>query len=192
MRGSKTGRLLQYDPKTEKVAVLARGFWFANGVSVDKDETHIVIADSFGLSGASQYHLSGPKAGTLEPLVHSYQLPGFTDGVDCSRENTGPSAGKCYVAVPAKVLPIMTLLYKIPPPFDRFLRGLLMMLPRWLSPEPEHYGCFAEVDMKTGEVRIFQDPDAQDMMFVTGVTFHDNKLYLGSLKSDVVGVYDLT
>jgi hypothetical protein len=191
MRGSKKGRLLQYDPKTEEVTVLARGFLFANGVSVDKDETYVLLSDTFSMQ-ISRYHLSGPQEGTVELVVQSKQLTGFTDGVDCSWETDGPTAGKCYVAVLSEILLVVKILQKIPGPYDVFLRSLLMMLPKWLAPAPSSYGCFVEIDMKTGEIRTFQDPDAKDMKLVTGVTIHNNRLYLGSLTQDVVGVYDLS
>jgi hypothetical protein len=42
-----------------------------------------------------------------------------------------------------------------------------------------------------GIIRILQDPSGKDDGMFTGVTVHDNKLYLGSLKNDYVGGYDL-
>ena len=191
IRGKRTGRLLQYDPETEEVKVLARDLWFANGVAVDKDATYVVVSQTFAMS-LSKLYLTGPKQGTLETIIDSHQLTGFTDGADCSWESSGASAGKCYVAVPTEIIPIMKMLQKIPHPFDYGIRFLLMMLPKWLAPKPSYYGCIVEVDMQTGETRTFQDPDATDMEFLTGVTVHGDKLYLGSLHTDVVGIYDLS
>ena len=65
------------------------------------------------------------------------------------------------------------------------------MLPKRHTPKAVNYGGVVEVDMETGETRTFQDPDGIDQKFITGVTVHDDKLYLGSLHSNVVGVYDL-
>ena len=49
------------------------------------------------------------------------------------------------------------------------------------------------VDPHTKEyVDLIQDPTGKDIGALTGVTVHDNKLYLGSLENDFVGVYDLS
>lgn len=191
MRGKRTGRLLQYDPATEEVKVLVRDLWFANGVAVDKDETYVVVSQTFAMT-LSKFYLSGPNQGTFETIIDSHQLAGFTDGADCSWETNGPTAGKCYVAVPTEIMTVAKLIQKLPPPFDYGSRFLLMMLPKWLAPKPTAYCAVVEVDMQTGETRTFQDPDATDMEFLTGVTVHGNKLYLGSLHRDVVGVYNLS
>jgi len=190
VRGKRTGRLLQYDPETEEVTVLARDLHFANGVAVDKDETYVLQSQTFSMR-LSKYHLAGPKQGNFETIIDANQFTGYTDGADCSWETSGASAGKCYVAVPSPVPPAMKILQALPHPIDQFLRGLLMMLPKSLAPKPVDYGCVMEVDMETGAIRALQDPDATDMNFLTGVTAHGNKLFLGSLHEDVVGIYDL-
>jgi Strictosidine synthase len=191
MRGKRAGRLLEYDPATEETRVLARNLTFANGVSVDAEETYVVVSQTFAMR-LSKYHLSGPRQGDMETVLDSHQLTGFTDGADCSWAATGPSAGKCYVAVPTPILTFMKFMQVVPHPLDQFLRGLLLMLPKWMAPKQVDYGCVVEVDMETGETRTLQDPDAIDQNFITGVTVHDNKLYLGSLHKNVVGVYDLS
>lgn len=85
----------------------------------------------------------------------------------------------------------MKMIQTVPHPIDWFLRLLLLPLPKSLAPKPPEYGCVVEIDMETGAIRTLQDPDGTDLEFITGVTAHDNKLYLGSLHRDVVGIYDL-
>jgi Strictosidine synthase len=63
-----SGRLLQYDPSTEEVTVLARNLYFANGVTVDKDENFILFSETFALR-LVKYYLTGEKQGTMENLV---------------------------------------------------------------------------------------------------------------------------
>jgi len=191
LRGKRAGRLLQYDPGTEKVSVLARNLSFANGVAVDKDEMYVVVAETFAMTFTKVY-LAGPKQGTTETVIDSSQFTGAIDGVDCSWESSGASAGKCYIVVPTEILPILKMLQLLPHPFDYWIRFLLLMLPKWLTFNPTQYGCVVEVDMETGATRTFQDPDATEMEFLTGVTVHGDKLYLGSLHKDVVGIYDLS
>lgn len=73
MRGKQTGRLLQYDPSTDEVSVLARGIWFANGISCDQDETFLVVAETFGVR-LLKYDLKDGGMKGLEVLVHSKDM----------------------------------------------------------------------------------------------------------------------
>jgi len=58
------------------------------------------------------------------------------------------------------------------------------------------YGGVLEINMESNtmqnRVRCVQDPDGTDIGMLTGVTVHDDKLYLGSLRNDYIGVYDDT
>ena len=55
------GRLLAFDPHTRKTRVLAKGFWFANGCALAKDESYILVADTIS-SRVEKFYLKGPKA----------------------------------------------------------------------------------------------------------------------------------
>ena len=66
------------------------------------------------------------------------------------------------------------------------------MLPKEWLPKTEKYGGITIVDPESSRyVGLIQDPDGQDIGHITGVTIHENKLYLGSLENDFIGVYDL-
>lgn len=54
--------------------MLARNLWFANGIGVDKDETYLIVAETFALS-LVKYHLTGDKAGTMEYIVKGSPSP---------------------------------------------------------------------------------------------------------------------
>ncbi|XVF03087.1 hypothetical protein REPUB_Repub04eG0230300 [Reevesia pubescens] len=47
MRFDKSGRLLQYDPRTKKVTVMYQGLAFPNGVALSKDNSFLLVAESF-------------------------------------------------------------------------------------------------------------------------------------------------
>ena len=117
------------------------------------------------------------------------------DGVDCAWpgvtvDSTSPAY--CYAANPSEVLPAHRILWKIPSPIDWIVKSLLMLLPKELAPHIDQYGGITVVDGTTGSfVTVLQDPTGQDISKLTGVTVHDNKLYLGSLENDFVGVYTL-
>ena len=189
MRGEPTGRLLQYDPATDETTILARNLHFANGVAVDKDETHVLVAETFGV----HLHRYSLQDATLTTVVSSEQLPGYLDGVDCSWDTTNKnSGGKCYAVMISAIVPLHKLLNALPGPLSQFLRNVIMMLPRFLAPPVKKFGGVVEFDPASPEQpRLFLDPVGKDISGMTGVTVHKGKLYLGSLKNDYVGVYEV-
>ena len=190
MRASKTGRLLQYDPETDKVEVLARGFHFANGISIDKDEQWIVFSETFTLR-MQKYDLTTK---TVRPIVNG-GLTGYPDGLDCAWKGiTAMESSLCYAAMPSSILPIMKLVHALPHPIDMLVRSILLGLPKRLAPPIKPYGGVAVFDPEIEQaspVTFIQDPDGNDVGMITGITVHDNKLYLGSLKNNYIGVYHL-
>eukprot|EP00565_Helicotheca_tamesis_P004033 CAMPEP_0185732724 /NCGR_PEP_ID=MMETSP1171-20130828/17310_1 /TAXON_ID=374046 /ORGANISM="Helicotheca tamensis, Strain CCMP826" /LENGTH=416 /DNA_ID=CAMNT_0028402291 /DNA_START=33 /DNA_END=1283 /DNA_ORIENTATION=+ len=188
LRGKKAGRLLRYKPETEEVDILAAGIWFANGVSVDKGETRVIIHETFSAK-AHQYHLAGPKKGQLEVLIDGYT--GYPDGMFCSHHRD-----RCYGTAYSTKPNAIDAIFAFPPPFDKFLRTFITALPQSITPGPKPYGGVFEIalgdDMNPAEFsRIFQDPNGQDIGFLTSATEHQGRLYLGSLENDFIGVYDL-
>lgn len=186
LRGKRSGRLLEYDPKTDEVKVLARDLWFANGVGVDKDESFVFLAETSALR-LHKFHLSGPNAGSLDVVVDSKDMTGYPDGTDCNWKGNR----KCYAVMPSSVVPLTKIVNKLPHPIDRMFRNLFMTVPKALMPKPKPYGGVIEVDPISGEFRYIQDPYGSDIGSLTGVTVWENKLYLGSLYNKYVGVYDL-
>jgi sugar lactone lactonase YvrE len=185
--GRRRGRLLEYDPETDEVRVLASGIHFANGVSVDKEEKWLLVSETLQ-ARSLKYYLEGPQKGTLEP-IDAY-FPAFSDGIDCHE-----ISGLCYIVLPTPP-GAMTLVYKLPHPLDRYVRTLLMALPRWATPQPPPFGGIVEIDPgdETKEHRVLRmllDPNGDDVPFVSGITVHGDKLYLGFLKNDFIALYDL-
>jgi len=110
--------------------------------------------------------------------------------VDCSKRG---DSSLCYVILPSVVVPIHKVLLAIPHPIDLILRTLLLMIPKKLAPATKPYSAIMIVDPEDGNkpVQLIQDPTGKDTSMLTGVTIHDNKLYLGSLHNSYIGVYDL-
>mmetsp|Transcript_17326 Transcript_17326/g.26485 ORF Transcript_17326/g.26485 Transcript_17326/m.26485 type:complete len:428 (+) Transcript_17326:41-1324(+) len=184
-RGKRTGRLLRYDPKTDEVVVLASGLWFANGIAVDRDETFVMISETF-TARQMIYYLEGPKAGTMEPLLNSTTHP---DGAFCSKTEDIPY---CYAALPTAQPLAVAIMFSLPSFIERPLRSLLMSMHPKLAPPTKPYGGFIEIDVSDRSIkRVIQDPSGQDIRAITGVTVHEDKIYLGSLENDFIGVYDL-
>jgi hypothetical protein len=186
LRGTKAGRLLRYDPQSDKVAVLARSLSFPNGIGVDEDETYLLFAETFGLRFC-KYSLSEY---TLQVTVDG-GLPGFPDGLDCAWTGKSKSSSMCYSVMTSSVPPIVKAVHAVPAPWDRVLRSILMGLPKYLAPNVKPYGGLLEIDTESNTIKLIQDPTGEEIGHLAGVTVFDNKLYLGSLKNDYIGVYQL-
>jgi hypothetical protein len=188
VRGSKTGRLLQYNPETDELKVLARGFHFPNGISIDKDEEWVMFGETFTLR-LQKYDIS---TGVVQAVVDG-GLTGYPDGLDCARKGvTSVDSSLCYAAMPSSIVPIMKLAKLIPHPFDMIFRSFVMSLPKVMAPPIKLYGGIVVFDPHGNRsVDFIQDPKGTDIGMLTGVTVHDNKLFLGSLKNDFITVYNL-
>lgn len=45
-QGAFTGRLLSYNPSTGVTEVLAKGFWFSNGVALAADASYVAFVET--------------------------------------------------------------------------------------------------------------------------------------------------
>lgn len=78
-----SGRLLSYNTKTKEVKVLAKNLGFPNGVEISHDGKRLIVAETLN-NQIWQYHLSGPRKDTLEPLLSD--LPGEPDNIRRSKK----------------------------------------------------------------------------------------------------------
>jgi hypothetical protein len=199
LRGKATGRLCEYNPTTGITRVLADHLQFANGVSVDPvNEEYLIVTESSGLA-VLKYHLT-PSVKTsvdvltpedyLQPEVLVASLPGYPDNVNCVIDSTKT---KCYVAIVADVAAVHVAWKALPFVLQNVLRTTLMILPRaWLPTLPSRYTGILLVDPVSGEHHYVQDPSGKDISGLTGATVSQDRLYMGSLHNDYVGVYLLS
>lgn len=181
MSGRGTGRLIEYDPKSDETKVLAKGLYFANGIGVDAKESSLIFAETFGIR-LTKYSL---ETGELSTLIDSEDLPGYLDGVDCGPE-------KCYTVMPSAIVPLHKVFNALPEPLSQLVRTMLMALPKSLAPPVKKFGGIIEYDLTDGSHRKILDPKGDTISMLTGVTLQNGKLYLGSLQNDYIGVFDPT
>lgn len=67
VQGRASGRLLSYNPATRKTHVVAEGIWFANGVTLSKDESFAAVVET-NVQRVHRVWLSGPKVGSKSAL----------------------------------------------------------------------------------------------------------------------------
>ncbi|WIA23563.1 hypothetical protein OEZ85_000288 [Tetradesmus obliquus] len=176
-QGLPQGRLLMYDPATKETVVLAKGFYYANGVALSADESYLVMAETDRIR-LLKYWLEGPKAGTYEPLAEN--LPGPPDGV-----STAPD-GSFWVGLVSPIPPIAKLLR------DPTIRALYVWLPTWLRPSLKKWGAVVKISGNDGSVLDFlMDPTGSHVSTVSAALEHGGKLFLGNLAGNHVSYVDL-
>ncbi|HLX48051.1 MAG TPA: SMP-30/gluconolactonase/LRE family protein [Streptosporangiaceae bacterium] len=168
MEHSGTGRLLRRSPDGV-VDVLLDGLQLANGVAITPDETAVVVAETGGFQ-LTRYWLTGPQAGTSQPLAAG--LPGYPWGL-----STG-SDGLIWVALASPHNRVLDQLSRAHPR----LRKIVWALPEQWHPKPVPSIAVLALDPDRGTIvwDLFDFP-RQEFLVVTGVREQAGTVYLGSV-----------
>ncbi len=171
------GSVFVYDPKTKVTSLLLDGLFFANGIALSKNEDFLLINETYRYR-ITKLWLKGPKKGVREDFISN--LPGFPDNI------TRTPNGDFWLALFTIRNDRMDSLHPSP-----FLKKVIANLPKVFWPKPEPYG-FAVLLNEQGEIlQTLQDPGGLSLREVTSVIQKGNKLYIGSLYHDRIGIYDL-
>jgi hypothetical protein len=181
LRGARKGRVLKYNPETGKTSLIADGIWFANGITVSKDESHALVCETFAA------RILKVDLGTGATSVFSTEnLPGYCDGI-----NYSPDESKVYVSVPSPPPKIMSLLDLLSDEMSRAVRSILMALPAALRPKPLKAGIALALDAGNGGIiEAYIDPMGEQFEMVSSVVENpqdSNELFLGILSGDFIG-----
>ncbi|MCA9100808.1 MAG: SMP-30/gluconolactonase/LRE family protein [Planctomycetales bacterium] len=171
------GRLLRYDPATQKTETLLSELYFANGVALSQDEDFVLVVETYRFR-IRRYWLKGPRAGTADVFVDN--TPGYPDGMAADRHGT------FWVAIFTLRNPTADRLASSP-----FWKGVVAKLPEFVAPQPQPYGLVVALNERGEYIDSLHDPTGERLWEVTSVEPHDDTLYLGSLHNDRVGVYRL-
>ena len=160
------GRLLEWDPTTRQVRVIASGLQFANGVALTADARAVLLTET-GMYRVVRVEVEGPARGTVTPILEN--LPGFPDNI--SRD----ADGRFWVALFAPRKAILDRLAMRPA-----LRRVIVRIPSVLQPKPSRYAHLIAIDERGHVLDDRQDPTG-GYAPVTDVLATDRWLYLGSL-----------
>ncbi len=167
------GRLISYDPATQKTTLLLDKLYFANGVAVSPDQSFVLVNETWEYR-ITRYWLRGEKAGTSDVFIAN--LPGFPDGVSCNGKDT------FWVALVSPRQKIVDALAERP-----FLRKVVARLPKFVQPDALHYGFVLGLDVN-GNVKFnLQSPSGKPFAVVTSVQQEGDVLYFGSLFEKAIG-----
>lgn len=167
-----TGRLLAFDPTNGVFRVLLDGLQFANGVAVTADGQRAMVVET-GACRVLTYYLSGPKAGTAEPLLTA--MPGYPDNL------TRGLDGRYWLGFTKPRSALMDALADWP-----YLRKVLIRLPQSLYPVPPAFGHVIAINEEGEILRRLQDPQPE-YPDTTGVTETPDGLYIHSLHAEGLG-----
>lgn len=185
LRSRRTGRLLKYNPNSGKTTEMLDGIWFANGVTVSKDEKYVLVCETFA-ARILKVKVAGDKA---RPEAFSRRpLPGYCDGINYSNDGN-----KVLVSIPTPPPKIVRLLKVMPAPLAYLIRCILVMLPPSLRPKPLKAGIVSILDETGKPMHTLSDPTGSVINMISAVTEDVNKpgrLLLGQLQGDFVGVVD--
>ncbi len=169
------GRLLVFDPQTQKATTLVRGLNFANGVAVSHDQAYVLV-NEFGSYRVIRYWLKGPNQGQSEPFLQG--LPGLPDNISTGLD------GRFWIAMVSPRNPVLDRLAPFP-----FLRKVVLRVPKCLQPKPVAHGHVIAVNTQGEVVENLQDPDGTFPM-TTGAVETGDCLYIGSLVAPALGRMD--
>ena len=171
--GSRTGRLLRYDPETGQTTVMMEGLFFANGVTLGPGDTYVLVNET-GMGRVHRLWLKGPQAGQRDIFVD--QLPGTPDNIRFDGDET------FWIAMPSLRASIDSLA-SLPR-----LRALLSFLPIPLLEAAAQPASFVVgVNLDGAVVHNLQD-QSNPFHYITGVTPCGDTLYFGSLQTEAIGM----
>jgi sugar lactone lactonase YvrE len=169
-----TGRLIVFDPKTGKLALLLDNLYFANGVAVSRGGDFVVVNETHN-HRIMRYWLAGAKRGTAD--IFADNLPAFLDNITLAPD------GGYWVAGVAPRTDALDALVARP-----FLRKIVWRLMALGLVDPVQLHSYAiKLNERGAPVASLED-DSQHIYMMTSVIEHNGRLYLGSLINDVIGL----
>ncbi len=168
------GRFLMYDPETKSTVVLIKYLYFPNGVALSKDESFVLINETYRYR-IWRYWLKGEKKGSFEIFYDN--LPGFPDNIRTSKDFF-------WLCLFTKRNEILDKIHPYP-----IIKNILSGLPKFLWPKPAQYGFIAKVDANGNIIETLQNPDTIEPKFIiiTGVKEYNNELFFSSLYGNWIG-----
>lgn len=175
---SASGRVLAYDPATQKTRVVARGFSFANGIALGADGRTLFVNETgryrvWKVDGTA--HDLDVRRGSPQAQVLLENLPGYPDNLMRGRD------GRIWVGLFKLRNPAADSLAERP-----FLRKVLLRLPRFLLPLGKSYGHVFAIDEEGHVTEDLQDPSGA-YPEATSATETAERLYIHSLHASSIG-----
>ena len=173
MEHGRTGRILTYDPATQKTSVVMENLSFANGVAMGPKDSSIYVNET-GEYRVLRHWIKGPKKGETDVLMDN--LPGFPDNI-----NRGPG-NSYYVGLVSKRSKVLDDMSAKP-----FTRKVIWRLPEFMKPAAENYGFIIQMRADGHIMRTWQDPSGAYPSTTGAHLAEDGHLYITSLTATKLG-----
>lgn len=171
------GRLLSYNCNTGETTVLMRGLVFANGVSLNQDESAVMVTET-GRYRVHRYWLTGAKAGQSEIWIDN--LPGMPDNIRFNGQD-------CYwIAIPH----LRSTLLDFTAPYPQ-VRWLAMLYAHYLPIPAQKISCVLGFNSQGELIHNLQSHDDECYHFITQALEHKGHLYCSSLKKSSIARLNL-
>jgi ribose transport system permease protein len=173
------GRIVCYDPRTNKTHTVLDHLIFPNGVCIGTDRQSFLFAESWRCT-VKRYWFDGPKKGTLEVLLDN--LPGYPDNINMS------SDGCYWMSLVGMRSPALDLAWQMP----AFRRRMAKRVPQdeWLYPNL-NTGCVLKFNDRGEILETLWDKRGLNHPMITSMREHRGHLYLGGLTNNRIGQYKL-
>jgi sugar lactone lactonase YvrE len=174
---SATGRVLEYDPATRAVRIVARGLSFANGIALSGDQCSVLVAET-GRYRVWQIAVAANRLDLAQPSAQAKvlldNLPGYPDNLLRGQD------GKIWLGLAGQRNDL-----------DRvaaypFLRRVAMRLPRALWPVPRPYGHVLAFTEEGTVVADLQDPSGHSPL-TTGLTETADRMFIHNADAGQLG-----
>ncbi|MCY4050625.1 MAG: SMP-30/gluconolactonase/LRE family protein [Gammaproteobacteria bacterium] len=174
-----TGRVLVYDPKTQKTRTLLRRLNYPNGVCMAHDGESFFFAESWECR-VNRYWYRGARKGQMETVIRD--MPGYPDNINRA------SDGCYWMAWLGMRTPTYDLILKMPGTRRRMTR----QLPQddWLFPNI-NTGGIVKFDETGNIVEALGDLGGKHHPMVTSMREHKGYLYVGGILNNRIGKFKL-
>ncbi|MCP8616343.1 SMP-30/gluconolactonase/LRE family protein [Salirhabdus salicampi] len=174
LANSSTGRVLEYNPKTQQTRILMNNLSFANGIALTEDEQYLLINET-GKYRVWKLDVTAENISALEPNKSAQiiidNLPGLPDNI------MKGNVGRYWIGL---VYPRNDFLdYSANKPW---LRSIAMRLPNFLLPKGNGYTHVISINESGDIVADLQDPNST-YTHITGATESDDKLFFHHLNN---------
>ncbi|MEE4352236.1 MAG: SMP-30/gluconolactonase/LRE family protein [Desulfatiglans sp.] len=168
------GRLICYDPATDRTKTIVRNLIFPNGVCLAHDGRSILIGLTWKCD-VLRYWLEGPKKGRIETVISG--LPIYIDNINRA------SDGNYWLASVGLRTPVYDLAMRMP----SFRLRMVKFVPpdEWLYPNV-NWGCVIKFNEQGDVLESYWDP-LGNYAHVTSMREHMGYLYLGGLHNNRIG-----
>lgn len=161
------GRLLVYDPRTQRTGVVLRDLIFPSGVCIEPDGTSLLIAEAWACR-VSRYWFDGPLKGRCRRVVEN--LPGFVGNISRA------AGGGYWLAMLGVRGPLHDLAMRMPAFRKRMAQRVAY--DEWLYPN-FNAGLLLKISEGGEILESLWDGDEQRYSTISSAREHRGYLYFG-------------